>query len=177
MPSQASANKQKYQAASSNQTPVSTDRALEPSIATPLDTIEIQEVQGVEDSNSELSLKKAPPAQIDGSVACFTLGRPALCTGTGQDINERQEAGTTVKSPAGSPLPLDRVPICQPKTALPLPQRCAVRAVTGNVLHITKSGKENANSSATQSTFATRLRPEAIGSTCKLCSYADYSRS
>lgn len=172
MPSQASANKQKYQAASSNQTPVRTDRAPEPSIATPLDTIGIQELQGVEDGSLEPSLKKSLPAQVDGSVACFTLGRPALYAGSGQDINERQEAETIVKSPAGSPSPLERAPVYQPSTTLPLPQRCAVRAVTGNVLHITKSAKGNAISSTTQSTFVTRLH-----TTCKLCSYAHRLRS
>jgi len=143
MPSQASANGKILQAAGSVPPTNEDNEGPDPSlIATVASKIDVQEQQGVEDGSIDVTTRKLPATQVDGSVACFTVGRPPLYAGSGEDIHKEVVVETTRAGITGSTGCTSGIAVYQPATTLPLPRRCGVRAVVGKVLQPKQPSKE-----------------------------------
>jgi len=142
MPSQASAHNQKHPTVKSNQ--LTGDKSDEPDtlLLGIVNKVEIQELQSVEDGTFQVASRKVLPAQVDSSIACFTVGRPPLYAGPVEDTHEEEGIDTTRRGMAQSPAVEEEVTTHQPTSGVPLPKRCAVHASTGSVLRTTRSGKD-----------------------------------
>jgi len=156
MPSQASANDQKNQAVKPDQVvPGGYSGPDTPSLSATPSKVEIQGLQSVEDGRSEGISRKGLSAQVDGSIACFTVGRPPLYAGPNEDAQPEQEIETTrtgtARCAAGEK---DNLPY-QETTAIPFPKRCAVRTISGSVLRTRGSGNEQTSSKAIKASSTT----------------------
>lgn len=154
MPSQASAHNQRHLAIKSTQVPG--DESDEPdttSLLATINKVDVQELQSVEDGTFQGAARKVLPAQLDNSIACFTVGRPPLYAGAGEDLHEEEEdKNTTREGKAQGPAVQEEVTTHQPTSAVPLPKRCTVRAVAGSVLRTTSSGKDKISSKVSTTT-------------------------
>jgi len=154
MPPQASAHNQRHQAVKSNQ--LAGDVSDEPDPTSLLGTVnkvDTQELQSAEDGTLQVASRKVLPAQVDSSIACFTVGRPPLYAGADEDPHEEEGKHTTRGGTAPGPAVEDEATTHQPTSAVPLPKRCTVRASAGSVLRTTRSGKDKISSRVSTTTL------------------------
>jgi len=170
MPPQASANKQKEQAFQPNQLASGGYGSPDtPPISASINKVEIQESQSVEDGSFKVTSRKTLAAQVDSSIACFTVGRPPLYAGAGEDVYDEEETETTRVGIAQDPATREDVTTYQPTSTIPLPKRCAVRAIAGSVLCTRRPGKEKTPSKAVKASSTVSGNPvETFPSTSKL---------